>query len=207
VNLGFFASGSGSNFEAVARRCQSGEIDATPAVVICNVPNAGVFQRAKALQVAGYLVRREDFAEGRDFAARLLEILHGHKVELILMAGYLRKLPGTLLRTFPNRVLNIHPALLPAFGGKGMYGRCVHEAVLEAGCRVTGVTVHLADEAYDHGPIVMQRCVKVIEGDTPESLAARVLEVEHQIYGDTVKLFVQNRVRVENGRVRILGED
>lgn len=204
MRLGFFASGSGSNFEAVAQRCQSGELGADSAVVVCNVPEAGVFQRAEKLGVPAYLVRRDDFAEGPAFAARLLEILREHGVELILMAGYLRKLPGALLRAYPNRVLNIHPALLPSFGGKGLYGRRVHEAVLEAGCRVTGVTVHLADEKYDHGPIVLQRAVEVREGDTPESLAARVLEVEHQIYGDAVKLFVQNRVRVEHGRVRIL---
>ncbi|MBM3325266.1 MAG: phosphoribosylglycinamide formyltransferase [Calditrichaeota bacterium] len=205
MNLGFFASGSGSNFEAVAKRCLSGEITATPAMLICNVEGAGVFERAERLQVPSYLVRREDFTDGRDFAARLLEILHEHRVELILLAGYLRKLPPAVLRAFPNRVLNIHPALLPAFGGKGMYGHRVHEAVLAAGCRITGVTVHLVDEEYDHGPIVLQREVEIQKDDTPETLAARVLEVEHQIYGDAVKLFVENRLSIERGQVRILG--
>jgi formyltetrahydrofolate-dependent phosphoribosylglycinamide formyltransferase len=205
MNLGFFASGSGSNFEAVARRCQSGEIKASPAVLICNVAGATVFERAEQLGVPSYFIRREDFAEGKDFAARLLEILREHHVNLILLAGYLRKLPPTVIRAFPNRVLNIHPALLPAFGGKGLYGHRVHEAVLAAGCRVTGVTVHLVDEEYDHGPIVLQREVRVREDDTPETLAARVLEVEHRIYGDAVKLFVENRVQVEQGRVHILG--
>ncbi|MFH1011561.1 MAG: phosphoribosylglycinamide formyltransferase [bacterium] len=205
MNLGFFASGSGSNFEAVAKRCRSGEIAATPAVLICNVEGAAVFRKAEHLRVPSYLVRREDFADGKDFTARLLEILQEHRVELILLAGYLRKLPPVVLRAFPNRMLNIHPALLPAFGGKGMYGRRVHEAVLAAGCRITGVTVHLVDEEYDHGPIVLQRAVEVQSEDTPETLAARVLEVEHQIYGDAVKLFVENRVRVEQGRVHILG--
>lgn len=204
MNLGFFASGSGSNFGAVARRCLSGEIAAKPAVVICNVPGAGIFERAKRLNVHAELVRRQDFDDGKKFSARLLGILHAHDVELILLAGYLRKLPGVIVRTFPNRILNIHPALLPSFGGKGMYGLRVHEAVLQAGCRVTGVTVHLIDEEYDRGPIVMQRVIDVQENDTPESLAARVLEIEHQIYADTVKLFVENRVRVESGRVRIL---
>ena len=204
MNLAFFASGSGSNFEAVAKRCQSGEIAATASVVICNVPGAGVFQRAESLGIPCLLVQRESFAEGKDFAARLLEIFRSYKIDLILLAGYLRKLPGVVLRAFPNRVLNIHPALLPAFGGKGMYGRRVHEAVLAAGCRMTGVTVHLVDEEYDHGTTVLQRTVEVQEGDTPETLAARVLELEHQIYGDVVKLFVQNRVRFEEGRVHIL---
>ena len=203
MNLAFFASGSGSNFEAVAKRCQSGEIAATASVVICNVPDAGVFQRAESLGISCLLVQRESFAEGKDFAARLLKILHLYKIDLILLAGYLRKLPGVVLRAFPNRVLNIHPALLPAFGGKGMYGHRVHEAVLAAGCRMTGVTVHLVDEEYDHGPTVLQRTVEVQQGDTPETLAARVLELEHQIYGDVVKLFVQNRVRFEEGRAHI----
>ncbi len=204
MNLAFFASGSGSNFEAVAKRCQSGEIAASASVVICNVPGAEVFHRAERLTIPCYLVQREDFREGKDFAARLLEILRSYQIDLILLAGYLRKLPGAVVRAFPNRVLNIHPALLPAFGGKGMYGRRVHEAVLAARCRTTGVTVHLVDEEYDRGPTVVQRTVEVQEGDTPETLAARVLEVEHQIYGDVVKLFVQNRVRFEEGRVRIL---
>jgi phosphoribosylglycinamide formyltransferase-1 len=204
VNLAFFASGSGSNFEAVARRCLSGDIAAKASVVICNVPDAGVFQRAERLGIPCFLVRREDFVEGKDFATRLFEILREYKTDLILLAGYLRKLPGSIVRAFPNRVLNIHPALLPAFSGKGMYGHRVHEAVLAAGCSTTGVTVHLVDEEYDHGPTILQRTVAVQPGDTAETLAARVLEVEHQIYGDVVKLFIQNRVRFEEGRVHIL---
>ncbi len=206
MNLGFFASGSGSNFEAVAKRCRSGELAVEPAVVICNVPDAGVFARAERLGVACVLMRREDFPQGREFASRLLEILREHQVELVLLAGYLRKLPPAVARAYPNRVLNIHPALLPSFGGKGMYGARVHEAVLAAGCRVTGVTVHIVDSEYDRGPIVLQRTVEVKDGDNPASLAARVLKVEHEIYGDVVKLFIENRVRVEGDRVRILSQ-
>ena len=204
MKLGFFASGSGSNFEAVAQRCRRGELAAEPAVVICNVPGAGVFARAQRLDVPCFLVRREDFVEGREFASRLLTILREHGIELVLLAGYLRKLPPAVVRAFPNRVLNIHPALLPSFGGKGMYGARVHEAVLAAGCRVTGVTVHIVNSEYDRGPIVLQRAVEVMEEDDPATLAARVLKVEHEIYGDIVKLFIENRVRVEGDRVRIL---
>ncbi len=203
MNLGFFASGSGSNFEAVAQRCCSGELAAKPTVVICNVPDAGVFERAQRFSVPCFLVRRDDFAEGQDFASRLLKILNEYQVELVLLAGYLRKLPPTVVRAYPNRVLNIHPALLPSFGGKGMYGIRVHEAVLAAGCRETGVTVHIVDSEYDRGPIVLQRTVEVKDGDNPASLAARVLKIEHEIYGDVVKLIIENRVRVEGDRVRI----
>ena len=204
MNLGFFASGSGSNFEAVAKRCRRGELAAEPSVVICNVPDVGVFARAERLDVPCFLVRRDEFAEGREFASRLLEILREHQVDLVLLAGYLRKLPPAVARAYPNRVLNIHPALLPSFGGKGMYGARVHEAVLAAGCRVTGVTVHIVDSEYDRGPIVLQRTVEVMAEDDPASLAARVLKVEHEIYGDVVKLFIDNRVRVEGDCVRIL---
>jgi phosphoribosylglycinamide formyltransferase-1 len=206
VNLGFFASGSGSNFEAVAKRCRSGELAAEPTVVICNVSDAGVFARAKRFGVPCFLVRRDDFTQGREFASRLLEILREHQVELVLLAGYLRKLPPAVAQAYPNRVLNIHPALLPSFGGKGMYGARVHEAVLAAGCRVTGVTVHIVDSEYDRGLIVLQRTVEVKDGDDPATLAARVLKVEHEIYGDVVKLFIENRVRVEGDRVRILSQ-
>ena len=135
----------------------------------------------------------------------ICEALVSRGVGLVAMAGYMKKLGPEVCSTFRNRILNIHPALLPAFGGKGMYGLNVHEAVLASGVRYTGVTVHLADEEYDRGPIVDQAVVPVRQGDTPQSLQQRVLGHEHRLYPDVVRLFALNRVQVTRGRVTILG--
>ena len=115
----------------------------------------------------------------------------------------MKKIPPEIIDVFRNRMVNIHPALLPSFGGKGMYGHHVHEAVLERGCKVTGVTVHVVDEKYDHGAVVAQRCVPVVEGDSADSLAARVLKIEHQIYSETLQLFAEDRVVIEGQRTII----
>jgi len=133
--------------------------------------------------------------------AAVRQVLYRHQIDFIALAGYLKKLPAAIVREFRNRIVNIHPALLPSFGGKGMYGIHVHEAVLKAGVKVTGVTVHLVDEEYDHGPIVLQRAVEVHDDDTPETLAQRVLQVEHELYPEALQLFAEGRIRVDHGRV------
>ena len=135
----------------------------------------------------------------------MLSVLRQHEVELVVLAGYMKKVPPEVISAYKNRVINIHPALLPSFGGKGMYGHHVHEAVLEYGCKVTGVTVHIVDEVYDHGPVVAQRCVPVEEGDTAKQLAARVLKVEHQLYSESLQLFAEGRVEV-TGRKVVIGK-
>jgi phosphoribosylglycinamide formyltransferase-1 len=127
-----------------------------------------------------------------------------HEVNFIALAGFMRKIPAGVVRQFHHRLVNIHPALLPSFGGKGMYGRRVHEAVLEFGCTVTGATVHFVDEEYDTGAPILQCCVPVLDDDTPETLATRVLEVEHQLYPEALQLFAEGRVRIERRRVKIL---
>ena len=128
------------------------------------------------------------------FAAAMLQLLKEHDVQLIALAGYLKKIPVSVVREYRNRILNIHPALLPSFGGHGMYGHFVHEAVIASGAKLSGATVHLVDEEYDRGPIVLQKSVPVEPGDTPESLAARVLHVEHEIFPLALQAFVDNRV-------------
>jgi phosphoribosylglycinamide formyltransferase-1 len=129
--------------------------------------------------------------------------LNQYGANFIVLAGYLKMLSPFVVRKFKNRILNIHPALLPSFGGRGMYGIHVHEAVLEYGCKVSGVTVHLVDEAYDTGPPVLQRCVPVQDDDTPETLAARVLKIEHQIYNEALQLFAQGRIEIIGRRIKI----
>ena len=124
----------------------------------------------------------------------MLATLRDHNVELIALAGYMKMIPVSVIRAYRNKILNVHPALLPAFGGKGMYGPHVHRAVLASGAKVSGATVHLVDEEYDHGPIVLQKAVAVEFSDTPETLAAKVLKIEHEIFPAALKAFAEQRV-------------
>ena len=201
--IGVFASGRGSNFEALMDRIEEDQIPAQIAAVISNNPHAGALEIAKKNNIANYYIERAQFETGSEFCDALEEIFDRHNVNFVTLAGYLKKIPSRIVQRFHNRILNIHPALLPDFGGKGMYGMKVHEAVLESGATVSGATIHIVDEEYDRGPIVLQREVPVRPKDTPEILAARVLRVEHQIYSEAIKLFAEDRVKVHGRFVRI----
>lgn len=178
-----FASGSGSNFQALLDAEGAGGDDHPwrTVLLVSDREGAGALDRAGHAGVDTRIipVSRRDPDQ---VAAETLAALESAGVEVIFLAGYLRLVPGPVVEAFPRRILNIHPALLPAFGGKGMWGRHVHEAVLEAGCRVTGPTIHFVSEAYDEGSILAQWPVPVLTGDTPETLAARVLKTEHRLY-------------------------
>ncbi|HEX9885207.1 MAG TPA: phosphoribosylglycinamide formyltransferase [Longimicrobiales bacterium] len=180
VNAAVFASGSGSNFQALLDREGQGATWRTR-LVISDREGAGVLDRARAAGIPARVVP----VGGRlaeDVETEILAALGDAGVGVIFLAGYLRLVPAGVVGAFPRRILNVHPALLPAFGGKGMYGRHVHEAVLAASARISGPTVHFVDERYDEGSIVAQWPVPVLPGDTPETLAARVLEAEHLLY-------------------------
>jgi phosphoribosylglycinamide formyltransferase 1 len=180
-----FASGGGSNLQALLDRFSTGGA-ARIALVISDRQGAGALQRAAAAGVPTLHIPaggRAAEAVAEDTLAALLR----HDIALVALAGYLRLVPAAVIEAYRDRILNIHPALLPAFGGQGMYGRHVHEAVLAAGCRVTGATVHRVDERYDEGHIVAQWPVPVIRGDNAETLAARVLRVEHRLYPAAVE--------------------
>jgi formyltetrahydrofolate-dependent phosphoribosylglycinamide formyltransferase len=198
-----FASGRGSNFDALLTRIEEDGIPARIGAVVSNSEQAGVLRIARERDIPAYYIERGQFETGEEFCQALEDVFDRHNINFITLAGYLRKIPTRIIRRFPNRMLNIHPALLPDFGGKGMYGIKVHEAVLASGATVSGATIHIVDEEYDHGPIVLRREVPVLPGDTPEILAARVLQVEHQIYADAVRLFAENRVKVIGRMVRI----
>jgi phosphoribosylglycinamide formyltransferase-1 len=150
------------------------------------------------------LVPAPEYANADELDVALAEAFERAEVDLICLAGYMRLLTPDFVRRFAGRMMNIHPGLLPAFGGKGYYGRRVHEAVLESGAKFTGITVHFVDNEYDHGPIILQRVVAVEEGDTPETLAQRVLAEEHRAYPEAVRLFAEDRLRIEGRRVRVL---
>ncbi|MYA33623.1 MAG: phosphoribosylglycinamide formyltransferase, partial [Gemmatimonadales bacterium] len=157
-----------------------------------------VLERARRAGVASAVPPAA--AAGEEMAMLLRRTLDGWRSDIVVLAGYMKLVPETLVRAYWGRILNIHPALLPSFGGRGMYGSRVHGAVIEAGARVTGVTVHFVDEAYDRGPILCQWPVPVLAGDTPESVAARVLKVEHRILPAAVEALASGAVRLEAGR-------
>ncbi|HET6453131.1 MAG TPA: phosphoribosylglycinamide formyltransferase, partial [Armatimonadota bacterium] len=141
------------------------------------------------------------------YAERVLETLAQHKIDLVCLAGYMRILPSEIIKAYRNRVMNIHPALIPLFCGHGMFGEHVHQAAVDYGVKVSGCTVHFVDEQYDTGPIILQKVVPVEEGDTAETLAARILVQEHKAYPEAIQLFAQGRLRVEGRVVHIQGKE
>ncbi len=201
MNVAVMCSGSGSNLQALLDAEASGELGARIVLVISNRRKAGALERARdAEKPAEYLSPRR-FDSDDAYRDALLELLRRHDVTLICLAGYLRKLPVEVVRAYADRMLNIHPAPLPQFGGPGMYGHHVHEAVLAAGVAQTGPTVHFVDEEYDHGPVAAHVAVPVLPDDTPDTLAERVLAAEHRIYPRVVAAVAAGRLRVEQGQV------
>ena len=203
LRLGVFASGKGSNFMAILQAIHDGCLDATVKCLLSNNPDAGALFVAQENEIATCVIDKSMYASRDLFIQAMLNCLKDYGVGFIALAGYMKKIPPEVVTVYKNRIVNIHPALLPSFGGKGMYGHHVHEAVLDYGCKISGVTVHLVDDEYDHGPVVAQRCVAVEEGDTAETLAARVLKVEHQIYAETLQLFAEDKVVVKGRRTVI----
>lgn len=199
LRVAVLASGSGTNLQALLDRFNLGEDTSAGVVrVVGTRPGIGALERARAADVATGVI-----AEPDPTGERLTEELESADAGLVVLAGYLRKVPPPVVGAYRGRMINIHPALLPSFGGKGMYGERVHRAVLESGARVTGVTVHFVDEQYDHGPIVAQWPVPVREGDDPSRLAARVLTVEHRVLPRVVAAYARGEVRLDaSGRPR-----
>lgn len=184
MKIGFLASSRGSNVRAVVEACGVGRIAGEPRVIISNNSGAGVLEYARAQKIPAYHLSSLTHPNSLDEA--ILKTLRQHEVELVVLGGYMKKLGPQTLSAYQGRIINIHPALLPKFGGQGMYGLKVHQAVLEAGETETGATVHLVDGEYDHGATLAQIKVPVQTGDTPETLAARVLVAEHQLLIETV---------------------
>ena len=194
--LGFLASHGGSNMQAIIDACRDGRLSAEPAVVIGNNSGSNALARARREGIPAHHLSGKTHPEPEELDAAIAEVLQRHEVNLVILAGYMRLLGPKTLAAYQGRVLNIHPALLPRFGGKGLYGPAVHEAVLAAGDRTTGVTVHVVDEQFDSGPILAQATLPVEEGDTVDSLAARVLVQEHLLFVDTLQ-------RIERGELEL----
>ncbi len=200
LHLAVFASGRGSNLESIARAISSGNLDAEIALVLSNNSTSGALAFARENGIPGIHLSGKTNPDPLDFSSRMKSELKYHDVDFIALAGYMKKVPPDIVNIYTNRITNIHPALLPAFGGKGMYGINVHKAVLESGARITGVTVHIVTNDYDVGPIVAQECIPVLDDDTPESLAERVLEIEHRLYPAALQLFARDRITVNGLR-------
>ena len=198
LRLGVLASGSGSNLQSILDACGKRSIPAEVAAVVCNVPGARALQRAAEARVPAVLLPHQEYARREDYDARVVAELRARGVELVCLAGFMRIVTPVLLSAFPQRVLNIHPSLLPAFPGM----HAVRQA-LAAGVRISGCTVHLVDRGTDTGPIVVQAAVPVLEGDTAESLASRILLQEHRCYPRAIQLMAERRVEVAEGRVTI----
>lgn len=202
--MGVLVSGSGSNLQALIDACRRGTVPAEIAVVVSNVPTAYALDRARAAGIPAVVVDHRVCPSVDAFETALQETLARHGVELVCLAGFLRILSPRFVGAFSGRIMNIHPALLPAFGGKGMYGERVHRAVLASGARHSGCTVHFVTPVPDGGPIIAQAMVPVNPGDTPAMLAARVAREEHRLYPQVVRLFAERRLRLEGDRVEIL---
>ena len=206
LRIAVLASGGGSNFGAILKSIESGRLYAEVALLITDRPAIGAIEKAEQHGIPVEILTAQKDETEQAFAQRLLDPLALHGVSLVALAGYLRKVPSAVVDAYRHRMLNVHPSLLPAFGGQGFYGQRVHEAVLAHGCRVSGATIHLVDEAYDTGPIVLQEPIPVFQEDTVRTLASRVLGVEHRLYPQALQLFAQQRVEVEGRRVVVLGE-
>ncbi|MDR3707906.1 MAG: phosphoribosylglycinamide formyltransferase [Capsulimonadaceae bacterium] len=195
------AHGRGSTLINLADACQDGRIpDAGIAAVIGTVSSSPAIQRAAAYGLPVRVIP----PKGDDYGVRLRDALVSAEPDLVCLAGYMRRTPQEVLDAFPSRIVNIHPALLPSFGGQGMYGEHVHKAVYEAGVKVTGCTVHFIDSGYDTGPILLQKTVEINDGDMPDAIAARVLVAEHAAYPEAVRLIAEGRVKLHGRRVAVL---
>lgn len=202
LRLAVLCSGGGTTLQNLIDRSAAGSLPARVVLVVVNNPQAKALERAEKAGVPALVVSRKEAGSLEEFSRRIFAACREHQADLVCLAGFLQliQVPDDFL----GKVLNIHPALIPAFCGKGYYGHHVHEAVLRYGAKVSGCTVHFADNEYDHGPIVLQRAVPVRDEDTPDSLAARVFEQECEAYPEAIRLFAEGRLRIEGRKVRIV---
>ncbi len=201
LRIGVLISGEGTSLENLFERIDAGEVPARVAVVIASKEGAGGLARAERHGVPTVAVPRRQHPDVDEFNDRIHTALEKHGVEFVACLGFLS--PFQLRGKFEGKAINVHPALIPAFSGQGMYGRHVYDAVFEKGVKITGATVHFVDEEYDHGPILLQRAVRVEEDDTVATLSARVQAAERELVPEAIRLVAEGRVTIARGRVRI----
>lgn len=209
INLAVLLSGSGTTFQYMCDRAAEGGLDARVAVVIGSRPDAYGLERAARLGIPRHLVNRADFKNGNgargleEFNKAMLDVLSNYEVNLVALAGFLSLITPEFVKKYPNAIMNTHPALIPAFCGKNLYGHHVHQAVIDFGAKISGVTIHFIDEQYDHGPVILQEAAPVLDDDTADTLAARVQAVEKPLYCKAIQLFAEGRLEVRGRKVRI----
>jgi phosphoribosylglycinamide formyltransferase-1 len=203
MRLGVLVSGGGTNLQAILDAVRDGRLAAEVALVLSDRPGVQALERAAAAAVPTVVLRAGDYPDRDAFSAAVAAALQAHCVELVVLAGYLKILTAPAMSAFAGRIVNTHPALLPSFGGRGMYGLAVHEAVLAHGCKVSGCTVHYVDESVDGGPIIEQVAVPVADDDTPQTLQARILPHEHAALVRVIGALAAGRVRCDGRRVTI----
>ena len=202
LRLAMLLSGGGSTLQNLVDRIAAGTLPARIEVVLASRADVLGLERARAAGIPAVAVPRKQYSDANAFNDALHDELAPHRPDLVLLAGFLS--PFQMRGTYNGRVMNVHPALIPAFSGKGFYGMKVHRAVIESGVKITGCTVHFADDEYDHGPIILQKAVEVRDDDTPESIAARVHDAENTLYPEAIRLFAAGRLVVNGRRVCIL---
>jgi phosphoribosylglycinamide formyltransferase-1 len=202
VSIAILASGRGTNFEALVHAARHPDMNGEVRLLVTNVPDAPVLRRAEAEHVPAAVIPHRQFKTRAEFEQALIAELNHHNTNLVCLAGFMRILSPVFVTAYENRIMNIHPSLLPMFAG--LQGMQVHEAVLAAGVKVTGCTVHFVNTDVDAGPIIVQRAIAVRDADTAESLALRVLVEEHLAYAEAVRLFCTGRLHIEGRRVRVI---
>jgi phosphoribosylglycinamide formyltransferase-1 len=208
TNIAVLVSGGGTNLQALIDAEKRGELgNGKITLVLASKPGVYALERAKNNAIESAVLSRKDYASIADYSKAIADTLESAKADLVVLAGFLTIIDEQVYERFPNRILNVHPALIPSFCGKGYYGLRVHEAALEKGVKVSGATVHIVTPECDAGPIVLQKAVEVMQDDTPETLQKRIMEqAEWKILPEAVKLFCDGRISVENNRAIIKGE-
>jgi phosphoribosylglycinamide formyltransferase-1 len=189
--------------QSIIDGCTSGRINGSVVLVIGTKDDAPAMDRARTAGIKTAVISPKEFSDTDQQDTHMLSVLQNANIDLVCLAGYMRLLGPKCVETYKNRIMNVHPALLPSFCGEGMFGHHVHEAVIARGARISGATVHFVDEKYDTGPIIVQAIVGVEDSDTPDTLAAKVLEVEHKAYPDAIALFAEDRLEVDGLRVKV----
>lgn len=203
VKIGVLISGSGTNLQSLIDYIEKGTIKGIIKVVISNRKDAYGLERAEKYKIDAVNIRQKDYESFEAFNNAIIDELKAHDVELVVLAGYLKILTPKFIGEYKNRIINIHPSLIPAFCGKGYYGIKVHEEVINYGVKISGATVHFVDEEADTGPIIIQEAVEVADDDTAESLQAKVLKIEHKILPLAVKYYCEGKIQIEGRKVII----
>ncbi len=202
LKIAVFVSGRGSNLKALLERFSNSQNFVKISAVVSNKLDCPAIELASEYDIPFYFVSNVEKVNFKTFAD-LKEIFFDSGINFIVLAGFLKMIPSEFVDAFENKIINIHPALLPSFGGKGMYGMNVHNAVFESSVKVSGATVHFVNSRYDEGRIICQRCVDISDVESPEEIARRVLKIEHQLLPDVVELFAKNKIIIDKSRVKI----